>query len=81
MSTLRTEHTIAQLDQTLCFLRSMGHVLVQLGTADGLELDHSSIADLGRVIQEKSIHGLEILEDLSSVPAVARASVVRPVSA
>ena len=54
---------IEDLELILCKMKSLGTILTHLSTMECQDPDMTSLADLGRIIQEQTTTGLEVIED------------------
>ena len=57
------DSVIDDLELILCKMKSMGTILTHLSTMKCQGPDMTSLADLGRIIQEQTTTGLEVIED------------------
>jgi hypothetical protein len=60
---MKKEH-VEELDKAICKLESMGTILTQLATNEGQELELSSLADLGRIIQSLAMEALDLTTEI-----------------
>ena len=61
------EPEINSLDTILCKLNSLGTILVHLTTMECQNPDIASLSDLGRIIQEQSLSGLDLIGESKEI--------------
>lgn len=61
------DSVIDDLESILCKMKSLGTILTHLSTMECQEPDMTSLADLGKIIQEQMIIGLDVIEDSQEI--------------